>query len=379
MKKLISFFIVNPIWGNAFVFLTIIFGVLSLMNLRTSFFPETEVRVITINVMYPGASPEEMEEGVTTKIEQALEGLTGVKKMTSTSAENLATIKIEALEDTDMDEMLTDVENTVNSINSFPAGAEKPIIKKLKVNQMGGVAAFVALTGPDDLYLLKDKADKIKNELLAYPSISQITITGYPEVEMSIEINEEKLLAYNLRFDQLVTAIRSSNVDMTGGTIKTNEEEYIIRYRGRTTKPEEIKKVVIRATQNGQLITLGDVAEVKYQFADKPMKSYLDGRRAVSVLVQKLPSEDLGKITDDLNEYVEKFNKENKEFKLHVVFKFYDMLQERIDMLTSNGLMGMILVLVCLGFFLSLRLSFWVAFGIPVSFLGLFAMGYRQC
>lgn len=376
MKKLLSFFITNPIWGNAFVFLTIIFGLLSLFNMRQSFFPEIENRIITITVLYPGASPAEMEEGVTTKIEQALEGLVGVKKMTSSSSENMATIRIEGLSDADMDEMLTDVENTVNSINSFPAGAEKPIIKRQKVGEMGGMAAFVSLVGPDDLFGLKEKADQVKNDLLSVPSISQVNVIGYPEVEMSVEINEDKLLAYNLRFDQLVAAIRSSNVDMTGGSIKTDEEEFIIRYRGRTTKAKEIEDIVLRATPNGQLIILGDVAEVKYQFADRPIKSYLDGKRAVSVLVQKLPSEDLGQISDDLKSYVEKFNKQNKEYKLDIVFMFHDMLQERIDMLTSNGLMGMILVLICLGFFLSLRISFWVAFGIPISFLGLFAIGY---
>lgn len=376
MKKLVAFFIANPIWGNAFIFLTVIFGVLSMLNMRKSFFPEMENRIITITVMYPGASPEEMEVGVTTKIEQALEGLVGVKKMTSNSSENISMIRIEGLSDADMETMLTDVENTVNSINSFPAGAEKPIIKRLKVGEMGGMAAFVALTGPDDLFALKEKADKIKNDLLATPSISQVNVVGYPDVEMSVEINEEKLLAYNLRFDQLVTALRTSNVDMTGGTIKTEEEEYIIRYKGRTTKAEEIEKIILRATPNGQLITIGDVAEVKFQFADKPIKSYLDGKRAVTVLVSKLPSEDLGVISSDLKDYVEKFNKENKEFKLDIVFMFNDMLQQRIDTLTSNGLMGMILVLICLGFFLSLRISFWVAFGIPVSFLGLFAIGW---
>lgn len=376
MRKLISFFITNPIWGNAFIFLTLVFGVLSIMNMRKSFFPETEMRVITINVMYPGASPQEMEEGVTIKIEQALEGLTGVKKMTSNSSENMTSIRIEAYEDTDMAEMLTDVENTVNSINSFPAGAEKPIVRKLKVGEMSGTAAFVSLSGPDNLFALKDKSDKIKNDLLALPSISQITVIGYPTVEMSIEINEEKLLGYGLRIDQLVTAIKSSNLDMTGGSIKTDEDEYVIRYRGRTTKAEEIKKIVLRATQDGQLITIGDVAEVNYQFADTPLKSYLDGKRSISVIVQKLPNEDLSSISHDLEDYVKKFNKENPAYKLEIVFMFNDMLQERIDMLTSNGIMGIILVLLCLGFFLSLRISFWVAFGIPVSFLGLFAIGY---
>lgn len=376
MRKLVTFFVTNPIWGNTFLFLTLVFGILALSNMRLSFFPEMEVRIITINVAYPGASPEEIEEGITTKIEQALEGLNGIKRITSTSSENISSIKIEAYEGTDMDELKNDVDNTVNSISSFPAGAEKPMVRKLKVGEMSGTAAFLSLTGPDDLWKLKEITENIKNDFLASPYISQVQVMGYPEVEISVEVSEEKLLEYGLRFDQVVAAVRSNNLDLTGGIVKTKEEEYIIRLKARETAEEEIKKIVLRANNEGELITLGQIAEVKYQFADRPFKSYLDGARNVTIIVNKLPEEDLGKISDAVNEYVEKFNKENEKHKLKIIFEFRDMLQERIDLLTSNGLMGFILVLICLGFFLSLRVSFWVAFGIPVSFLGLFAMGY---
>jgi len=376
MRRLVTFFVTNPIWGNAFLVLTLVFGLLSVFNMRLSFFPEMEVRIITINVAYPGASPEEIEEGITTKIEQALEGLNGIKRITSTSSENISSIKIEAHEGTDMDELKNDVDNTVNSISSFPAGAEKPMVRKLKVGEMSGTAAFLSLTGPDDLWKLKEISENIQNDFLASPYISQVRIMGYPEVEISVEVSEEKLLEYGLRFDQVVAAVRSNNLDLTGGVVKTKEEEYIIRLKARETAENEIKKIVLRANNEGEMITLGDIAEVKYQFADRPFKSYIDGARNVTMMVSKLPEEDLGMISDEINTYVEKFNKENKDHKLNIIFQFRDMLQERIDLLTSNGMMGFILVLICLGFFLSLRVSFWVAFGIPVSFLGLFAAGY---
>lgn len=376
MKRIITFFITNPIWGNGFVFLTIIFGVLAMINMRKSFFPEMAPRIITISVAYPGASPQEMEEGVTTKIEQAVEGLAGIKKITSSSEENIANIRIEAVEDTDMDEMLTDVENTVNSINSFPVGAEKPIIRKLKVGEMGGTAAFLALTGPDDLWELKAKAETIKNDFLASPYVSQIRVVGYPDVEISVEVKEEKLLEYGLRFDQVVAAVRGNNLDLTGGTIKTSEEEYIIRMRGRETLADEIGNIVLRANNEGEFIRLSNVAEVKFQFADRPLKSYLDGQRAVTMIVSKLPEEDLGGIADFIRSYTAEFNKNNPQYQLRIIFQFEEMLQERIDLLTSNGWQGFLLVLLCLGFFLSLRVSFWVAFGIPISFLGLFAIGW---
>jgi multidrug efflux pump subunit AcrB len=356
--------------------MTVIFGILAMLNMRKSFFPEIPPRIITIAVAYPGASPAEMEEGVTTKIEQAVEGLSGIKKITSSSEENLASIRIEAYEDTDMDELLTDVENTVNSINSFPVGAEKPIVRKLKVGEMGGTAAFLALTGPDDLWELKAKAEQVKNDFLASPFVSQIQVVGYPDVEISVEVKEEKLLEYGLRFDQVVAAVRGNNLDLSAGTIKTNEEEYLIRMRGRETMADEIGNIVLRANNEGEFIRLSNVAEVKFQFADRPMKSFLDGKRAVTLIVNKLPDEDLGGIADFVRNYSSEFNTKNPGYNLRIIFQFEEMLQERIDLLTSNGWQGFLLVMLCLGFFLSLRVSFWVAFGIPISFLGLFAIGW---
>lgn len=376
MKNLIKFFLVNPIIGNAFIVITLVFGILSVMNMKKSFFPELTPKIITINVAYPGASPAEMEIGVTTKIEQALEGLAGIKEITSTSSENSSFIRVEAYEDTDMDELLTDVDNTVNSISSFPVGAEKPRVKKLKAGEMGSTAAFLSLTGPDNLWKLKEKSEKIKNDFLAASAISQVTVVGYPQVEISIEIREDKLLEYELRFDQIVAAVRSNNLDLTGGTIKTKEEEFILRMRARETTPKEISDIVIRATPEGKIIRLSDVANVNFQFSDNPNRSYTDGKRNTTLIINKLPEEDLGAIADFTNEYVKKFNKENSEYKLRIIFQFSDMLQERIDLLLVNGMQGMALVLICLGFFLSIRLSFWVAFGIPVSFLGLFALGW---
>jgi multidrug efflux pump subunit AcrB len=375
MRKLIAFFIQNPIWGNAIIFLTAIFGILSLLTMRSSFFPEMEPKTIYVNVVYPGASPLEVEEGITTKIEQALEGIKGVKEITSTSNENLANIRVEGLEDADMDDLLSDVENAVNSISSFPAGAEKPVITKVKTSGMSGTAAFVSLLGPNDIMKLKTIADEIKDDLLNTKAISQIEVFGYPALEFSIEVSEENLLRYNLRFDQVVNAIRTGNIDLTGGTIKTSEEEYIIRLRSKKNTAQEIKNIVLRAAPGGDIITIGQVAEVKFQFSETPNYSFLNNKRNITFFIKKLPEEDLSSIANEVRKYVNEFNRKNKEYELKILFQFEDMLQERIDLLVSNGWIGLILVLVCLGFFLSLRLSTWVAFGIPFSFLGMFAFG----
>lgn len=375
MRKLVAFFLQNPIWGNAIIFITAVFGLLSLFTMRSSFFPEMEPKTIFINVIYPGASPLEVEEGITTKIEQALEGIKGVKELTSTSNENLANIRVEGVEDADMDDLLSDVENAVNSISSFPAGAEKPIITKVKTSGMSGTAAFVSLLGPNDIMQLKLIADEIKDDLLNSKAISQVEVFGYPPLEFSIEVSEENLLRFNLRFDQVVSAVRTGNIDLTGGTVKTSDEEYIIRLRSKKTDARDIENLVVRAAPGGEIITLRQVADVKLQFAETPNYSFLNNKRNVTFFIKKLPEEDLSAIAQEVRNYVQKFNEKHKEYELKILFQFEDMLRERIDLLVTNGWMGLILVLVSLGFFLSLRLSTWVAFGIPFSFLGMFAFG----
>ena len=149
MRKLITFFVNRPVWGNAFIFVVIIFGIFALSNTKKSFFPELDPNTIVVSVFYPGASPNEMEEGVTIKIEQAVKGIAAIDEINSTSSENMATVNIKAYQDADMDQLLSDVENAINSINSFPEGAEKPIIKRLTSGGMGSVVAFIGISAKD--------------------------------------------------------------------------------------------------------------------------------------------------------------------------------------------------------------------------------------
>ena len=146
MRKLITFFVNRPIWGNAFIAVIIIFGIFSLLQTKKSFFPELEPQTIIASVFYPGASPKEMEEGVTIKIEQSIKGLAAIEEINSTSSENLSSVKIKAYQDANMDQLLSDVENAINSINSFPAGAEKPILNKITSGGMGSVVAFIGIS-----------------------------------------------------------------------------------------------------------------------------------------------------------------------------------------------------------------------------------------
>ena len=370
MRKVVEFFVRYPIWANAILVIIIVFGALGYLNMKMSFFPEMPPDEITVRVAYPGASPEEMEEGVTIKIEEALRGIVGIEEVTSVSSENTATIDIETSDGYDIDEVLAEVKNAVDGISSYPVGAEPPLVSK---DRVGGSsrAAFLNLSGGSDLRALKEKAEMVEDDLLNSGVISQVTVFGYPNLEISIEVPEANLSRYGLTFSQVANAVRFNNRDVSGGSIKTVDEEIRIRANAQTYAPEAIGRIVLRANPDGSNLLLRDIATLKMQFADTPNRSYTNGQLAVTINVEKLPEEDLQEISEWLGGYMETFNAQNEQFELTTTFDFNTILQQRVALLTSNGAVGLILVLVALGLFLSLRLSFWVAIGIPVSFLGM--------
>ena len=378
MKKLIAYFIKYPIWANALIVITGIVGLLSLFLMPKSFFPEMNPNRVYIAVSYPGASPKEIEEGITTRIEESLNGIQKVKEITSKSSENVSNITVTGEEGINIDEMLQDVKNAVDGISQFPAGAEKPIVYAQTSRGMGGmsnVVGFYSLYGPDNLWDLKKMAEKIERELLASKEISQIEVLGYPPVIIAVDIRENDLLKYGLSFNFISNVIRMSNIDLSGGSVKTSEEEIIIRSMNRSTDPEIVKEIVIFAKPNGDVIKLKDIADVKLDFSEVPMKNYVNGKRGVSFIVKKTSDEDLDKIADEMSSYISKFNNKEEKFKMRSLFQFADLLDQRIDTLSNNLVIGLFLVCLVLGLFLSLRLSLWVAFGIPFSFIGMISFG----
>ena len=378
MRKLIAYFIKYPIYANAIIIITAIAGFLSLTMMPHSFFPELPPNKVYVNVSYPGASPEEIEEGITTRIEESLNGIEGVEEVTSTSSENFSAVTIEVYEGFEIDDVLTDVKNSVDAIYSFPSGAEKPTVQKQKSRGMGGMGNMVgyyALNGPDDLWKLKEKADKIEQDLLNDDEISQIQVIGYAPIIISVEIDEASLLRHNINFDAISTAIKLSNIDISGGSIKTQKDEIIIRSNNRNTNTAGVENIVIFSDRNGDIVRLKDIAKVALEFSDIPMKTFVNGERSISFLIKKTPEEDIKKIANSLEKYIAEFNAENPEFEIITLFQFADMLDQRIETLSNNLFIGLFLVVIILGLFLSFRLSSWVAFGIPFSFIGMISFG----
>ena len=372
LRSLVMLFVKYKILANILIAVTVIFGLIALSNINLSFFPESKPRNIIIQVVYPGASPQEMEEGVTLKVEESIRNIAGIDEIISTSSENNANINVVTLKGYDIDEIYTEIKNAVDRINGFPLGAERPIIFKQKPQT---TAQWLGLTGDVDLMTLKRVAEDIEDDLLASGVISQITIMGFPELEISINVSEVNLARYGLTFDDVTQAVRNTNRDISAGLIKTESEEVLIRSRAKQTDAQRIGDIVIRSNQDGSNLLVRDVAEVEERFAEVPFKSTMNGKTAVFVRVDKLAEEDLLTISRYIDEYVEDFNNKQSAINLEVSYDFMDMLGQRLRMLMNNGGFGLLLVLTSLGLFLSLRLSFWVAWGIPSSFLGMFIIG----
>ncbi|OQX81877.1 MAG: acriflavin resistance protein [Bacteroidetes bacterium 4484_276] len=373
MRKLVSIFIKFPFYANMIIALLIIGGAISFGSLKKSFFPERSERFISVSVFYPGASPKEMEEGITSRVEEAIRSLVGIKRITSTSAENFSSVTIETTGEYDIDVTLAEVKNAVDGISAFPVDAERPVVAKRRSVSM---AAYMGLTGEVDLLTLKNYAQEIEDDLLTSGVISQLGISGYPAIEISVEVTEENLLRYNLTFDQIARAISANNQDISAGMIRSETEEILIRSRSRTTDPAKLGEIIIRGNDDGSKLYLRDIADIKLKFSETPSLSLMNGEQTVSFNIQKLPEEDLAAIVHYLDDYAETFNNTHDNARLAITYNFLQLLNSRLELLYRNGGIGLLLVLVALGLFLSLRLSFWVAFGIPASFFGMFLIGY---
>ncbi|WP_010178781.1 efflux RND transporter permease subunit [Aquimarina agarilytica] len=370
MKKIISYFIRYHVAVNIFILAFVVFGIFGIKSLRSSFFPLIKSKFISVYSTYPGASPQEIEEGITLKIEDNLKGLRGIDRVTSVSKENSGVITIEIEKDENIDLMLLEVKNAVDRVPSFPTGMEPLIVaKREEVRQ----TITFALSGENvRLSTLKQIGRQIENDLRAIDGISQIEITGYPDEEIEIAVNEESLLAYNISFSDVSKAVSNSNILVTGGTIKTDVEEYLIRANSRSYYGSELLNTIVKASPNGKIIRLKDVAIVRDRFSEIPNAIYFNEQLSLDITVTSTNNEDLISSADKVKAYIKTYNQKYNNIHLSVVRDLSITLNQRTQLLTENAIVGMILVLLFLSLFLNTRLAFWVAFGLPISFLGMF-------
>ncbi|NNF35287.1 MAG: efflux RND transporter permease subunit, partial [Saprospiraceae bacterium] len=375
MKNIITHFIKYPVAVNVLMLSIIVLGIAGMLNLKSSFFPINESRNVTISVAYPGASPQEMEEGVVMKVEDNLRGLIGIDRFTSTSSENSASINVEILKGYDIDVVMQDIKNAVDRVPSFPVGMEPPVIAK---GIFRAEAIRFVVSGEEiSLKTLKSIARTVESDLRAIDGISQVEISGFPAEEIEIAINEDMLRTYNLTFRDVADAVGNTNILVTGGTIKTETEDYLIRVSNRSYYGDELDYIVVKSDPSGNTIRLKDIAEVRDRWSENPDRLFFNGQTSVRVAVSTTTSEDLILVSKLAKEYIEEFNSTHDNVQLSVVSDNSITILQRTELLLKNGGQGIFLVLIFLALFLKPRLAFWVAIGIPISFFGMFILaGY---
>jgi multidrug efflux pump subunit AcrB len=370
MRKIITYFIKYPVAVNVIILAFLVFGVLGAIGLKSSFFPLTDSQLIRISLAYPGASPAEMEEGVVLKIEDNLKGIVGVERVTSVSRENSASVNVEVEKGKNIDVVLSDVKNAVDRVPSFPSGMEPPVIAK--VESIRPTISFTISGENVSLKGLKQYARNVENDIRGIDGISQVAISGYPDEEIEIAVRENDLRAYNLSFTEVANAIRNSNILITGGNIKTAEEDYLIRASNRSYYGIELQNLIVRTETNGNIIRLKDIATLKDTWSENPDRLYFNGNLAIDITVSNTNNEDLISSADKIKEYIHKYNQQQQNVQLSVTSDRSTTLNDRTWLLTKNAISGILLVLFFLALFLNLRLAIWVAFGLPVAFLGMF-------
>ncbi len=370
MKKIISYFIKYHVAVNVIIIAVVIFGFLGAKRMKSSFFPLRDSRFITISLFYPGASPQEMEEGVVLKIEDNLKGIVGIDRVTSVSRENTANVSIETDLDFDIDVILADVKNAVDRVPSFPSGMEPPVIAK--VENIAPTINFTVSGKDMPLRTLKKYARDVENDLRAIDGISQVTLTGFPDEEIEIAVREVDMRAYDLTFQDVARAVQENNLLISGGNIKTDYEDYLIRARNREYYGEDLHNLIVKADPSGNVIYLKDVAEVRDIWNENPDRIFFNDEIAVNVQVNNTNNEDLLQSAEDIRNYIATFNAQHDNVQLNIASDRSIVLNQRTQLLMENAAIGIVLVLLFLSLFLNIRLAFWVAFGLPISFLGMF-------
>jgi len=358
----------NHVAANLLMLALIIGGLIMGPNIKQEVFPEVSLDRVSVSVPYPGAGPEEVEEGIILKIEESLTAIDEIKQLKATASEGVGTVIAEIYSDADVDLALQDIRSEVDRITTFPEEAEKAIVSKMS-NRREVIS--VVIYGEVGEHILREQAERIRDELLELPDITQVELSGVRPFEITLEISEQTLQRYGLTLDQVAASIRAASLDLPGGTVKTNSGEILLRTKERRYWGPEYADIVILAEPDGSQVTLGQIANVIDGFADSETYGRFDGQPAAMVQVFRIGDQKPTDISENIIKYVDR-EKEKlpPSLQLSIWNDTTEIFTSRMNLLQKNALLGLSLVIIILGLFLEIRLAAWVMLGIPISFFG---------
>lgn len=360
----------NHVAANILMLTLIVGGLIVMSNIKQEVFPEYELDIVNVSVLYPGASPEEVEEGIILAIEEEIRDLENIERVTAMAGEGRANISVELLAGADSDKSVRDIKNGIDLIRSLPENAERPIIS-LKKRRRGVLR--LALHGDVDERTLFYFAQNIREELLELPSVTQVELRGVRKPEISVEIPQSLLRSYGLTLGEIAQIIRQNAVDVPAGGIKADGGEVLLRTSERRDFASEFAGIPVISTPEGTEVTIGDIAQITDGFAESEREAYFNGQRAVIFHVYRTGEQTPLEISREVREYMEILRPTLPEgIGLSLYNDRSELYKQRLDLLLHNGVIGLILVLITLGLFMETRLAFWVAMGIPISIIGSF-------
>ena len=361
----------NSVAANLLMILIAVSGFIAITTVTEEVFPEIELDRIRISVPYLGAAPEEVEEAVVIRIEEAIQGLDGIKEIQSTASEGSASVMIELELGADSRKVVDDVKSNVDAISTFPLETEKPIITELTARNQ---VTDIAISGQVDIFTLKTVAEQVRDELSTLPEITQVDLVSAPPYEISIEVSEVALRRHGMTFDQVADAVRRSSLDLPGGSVKTSSGEILLRTIGQAYRGEEYEELVLWTRADGSRLQLGDVATVVDGFAETDQYARFDVEPTVMVSVFRTGDQSALDIAEATRNYIDTAQARMPQgVSLTIWQDQAEVLDDRLSLMLRNGATGFILVFAVLALFLELRLAFWVSLGIPISFLGAMA------
>jgi HAE1 family hydrophobic/amphiphilic exporter-1 len=361
----------TPAMNTALVSILII-GLLAGSMLRREEFPRFELEIILVQVPYPGASPDEVESGICQKIEESVRSIDGIKKITSVALEGAGNVILELQSDVpDVQKVRNEIESQIDRIPSFPELAEEPEIQQLTIRnpaiKVGIVAEPSEFAGAE--LELREVAERVREELLLIPQISVAQILGERDYQIDVEISETALRKYGLSLQEVARRIRRQNLELPGGKIRDESQVFLLRGKHKRLRGTEIAEIPLISRRDGVVLTVGDLGVVRDEFVDTTAISSINGLPGMVISVDAGAREDLLAMTAAVREYTE-----TTELPNGYQFEVFDdksiNVRDRLELLKKNGLQGLCLVFIVLALFLDIRLSFWVALGIPVAVLG---------
>ncbi|WP_413402345.1 efflux RND transporter permease subunit [Pseudoalteromonas sp. KJ71-7] len=369
-KGLIAWFARNPVAANLIMIFVLIGGLLTALTIRKQAFPQFESNWVSIQAIYPGAAPQEVEEGITIKIEENLEGTEGIKRLITYSNRGYAQAWVEIEEKYDAKEALDEIKAQVDSINTFPAGMERPVVQREKFQQE---VMILALYGDMSYYQLKELGNDIKDELQNLPHVNLVDFYSGLDYEIGIEISPDKLREYGLTFRDVSNAVQSFSTNMSAGQIRSDTGYISMRVEKQAYRGGEFEKLPLITLPDGAQIKLGDVATINDGFEEGLLYSKYNGKNSLSFEIDASKDQDITVVAKVLKKYLaDKADQLPAGVKLSPIVDLTYYLEGRLDMMVDNMVWGGILVMLVLALFLPLRLAFWVMMGLPVSFLGAF-------